>query len=177
MLKWTVAGAVEHPTTLQVRLERRYPDRVKAGAPVPTRSLRPEELLQNLSFFTVEMQGGRSRPCDRLVFSGVGLAARQDLPGAIDQARQWGVREVLLHAGQEDLSALSVEVLQGRVDRIVLPLQPGTAKTPGPLEGAVEVCRTAGVGITTLTVLTAESLPRLAEAMQVLARIAPAAVV
>ena len=172
MLKWTAAGAVEHPTTLQVRLERRYPDRVQAGAPIPTRSLRPQELLDNLSFFTEGMRGGRHRACERLVISG-GQLARDDLACALDHARAWGVREIILHAGAQDFPALKADFLVGRVNRIVLPLQPGDE---APL-GAVKKCREAGVEITTLTVLTVAAVKRLAQLGGQIVGIAPSSVV
>ena len=167
---------MEHPTTLQVRLERRYPDRVQAGAPVPTRSLHPQELLDNLSFFTEGMRGGRHRACDRLVVSG-GQLAREDLPAALDHARAWGVKEVILHAGAQDFPALKAEFLRGRVNRIVLPLQPGDEGEISTIAGAVKVCRDAGVEITTLTVLSAVALGRLAEVGEAFEGIAPSSVV
>ena len=49
MLAWTDAGAVQRPETLQIRVQRRYPGRVRAGAPEPGRSLSLAEVsLENL---------------------------------------------------------------------------------------------------------------------------------
>ena len=77
MLTWTPAGAVERPRALQVRLQRSYPGRVRAGAPVPTRSMPTAEVLENLAFFTA--RSPRGRPVESLVLSGVGAASRPDL--------------------------------------------------------------------------------------------------
>ena len=51
MLTWTGSGAVERPRVVQIRVQRSYPGRVRAGAPVPTRSMTCEEVLANVRYF------------------------------------------------------------------------------------------------------------------------------
>ena len=119
------------------------------------------------------MRGGRHRACERLVISG-GQLARDDLPTALDHARAWGVREVILHAGAQDFPALKTDFLIGRVNRIVLPLQSGDEEAP---QEAVKKCREAGVEVTTLTVLTVAAVERLAPLSEQIAGLAPSSVV
>jgi hypothetical protein len=155
MLHWTGHGAVSTPTTLQVRVQQRYPGRVQAGAPVPTRSLSPAELVDNIRWFTEGQRGPRSTPCTGLVLSGVGVASRADLGAALDVARGAGVERVVLHAGVEDLPSLDPATLRGRVERLVLPLRPahlGLARRLG------EAALAAGLGVAFHLLLDDETL-------------------
>ena len=88
MLRWTAAGAVSTPTWVQIRVQRSYPGRIRAGAPTPTRSMSPEELAENIRHFTQGLQGTRSVPCTGLVLSGVGVARREDVLGEEDDGLQ-----------------------------------------------------------------------------------------
>jgi hypothetical protein len=133
MLTWTSAGAVARPDTLQIRLQRAYPGRVRAGAPVPTRSMPTDEVVSNLRHFAVA--GTRGRAVSALVLSGVGAARRDDLGAILAEARQGGVRSVVLHAGVEDVDALERSLLS--VDRVVLPL--GSDESGATLAAAAEL--------------------------------------
>lgn len=162
MLTWTDAGAVQRPTTLQMRVQRAYPGRVRAGAPVPTRTMTPDELLGNLRFFTEDMRGPRTAPCTTLVLSGVGVASRADLPALMDQARDWGVSTVVLHAGAEDLEGFDADRFSGRVDRMVVPVQPsrgGAALQQG--RRVIRICQDLGIRVTASTQLSALAVPKL----------------
>ncbi|MBN2800361.1 MAG: hypothetical protein JXX28_14570 [Deltaproteobacteria bacterium] len=97
MLRWTPSGAVAAPTVLQVRVERRYSDRVRAGAPTPSRSLSDEEVASNIHYFAVEQRGPRTRPAQSLVLSGVDPAVRASLAEVVERARGWGMERVILH--------------------------------------------------------------------------------
>jgi hypothetical protein len=128
MLRWTPAGAVSAPTTVQLRLTRHYPDRVRAGAPEPARCLSPEELRANLVHFTEGLRGPRTRPCTTLVLSGLGLGRRSDLPGALDLARSLGMDRIVVHASTADLladgtapPAAARPQWRERIDVLVLP--------------------------------------------------------
>ncbi len=105
MLRWTSSGAVSAPQSLQIRLSQRFPGRVQAGAPVPRRALKADELVSNILHFTARMRGPRQRPCTTLVLSGGGLGRRDDLPAALRLARKEGIRRVVLHASAADLVA------------------------------------------------------------------------
>ena len=56
-----------------------------------------EELTENLRYFTEGMVGPRTTACTGLVLSGVGVATRSDIPGAIDMARNLGFERIVLH--------------------------------------------------------------------------------
>ncbi len=142
MLTWTGAGAVERPRTLQVRLQRSYPGRVRAGAPLPTRSMPTDEVLSNLAHFTTG--GTRGLACDALVLSGVGAAARPDLLAIVSDARRLGMRRVVLHAGVEDLDGLVPSEIP--VDTLVLPLHVGESGAT-LAAGATALERAASVGL------------------------------
>lgn len=158
MLTWTEAGAVERPRVVQIRLQRSYPGRVRAGAPVPTRSMPTAEVLANVSWFADA--GTRGRACDALVLSGVGAASRPDLGEICAAARAAGMARVTLHAGVEDLEAIRAEGVP--VDQIVLPLQPAEAgATLAAGARVILACRAAGVSVVANTVLTPGALPLL----------------
>ena len=95
MIRWTTGGAVSNPTTVQVRVQRSYPGRIRAGAPVPTRSMSPEEVETNVRWFTEGLDTPRSAPCTALVMSGVGVGQRRDTPTAIALGRQLGIERVI----------------------------------------------------------------------------------
>ena len=165
MLAWTGAGAKARPTTLQIRLQRSYPGRVRAGAPVPARSMPTAEVQDNLRYFTAA--GPRVIPVDAVVFTGVGAASRPDLVELCGYARERGVGRVTLHAGVEDLEGLLTRELP--VNLVVLPLQP--AEAYGAVSAGAEVvqaCRERGIPVASNTVLTPAALPML----QAVARVA-----
>lgn len=162
MIKWTASGAVEQPNMVQVRVQRSYPGRVRAGAPVPTRSMSEEELLENLWYFGEGLKGPRTHPCNRLVLSGVGVASREDLPRVMEKAREWGFTHIVLHVGVEDLERLSLGSISGRVDCVVVPLQPGRGGAQVQ-EGAraIRACQEAGVEVVANTVLSQQAVAQL----------------
>lgn len=167
MLSWTGAGAVERPRVLQIRLQRSYPGRVRAGAPVPARNMPTEEVMQNLRFFTTASP--RGLPVDQVVFSGVGAASRPDLPALCAAARDMGVRRLTLHAGVEDLAGLQAGAVP--VDLLVLPVQIGEAGSS--LADAARVlvaCRDIGLAAAANTQLIPTALPVLAAAARIAVR-------
>ena len=164
MLTWTPAGAVERPRALQIRLQRSYPGRVRAGAPVPTRSMPTPEVRANLEWFTAATT--RGRPVESVVFSGVGAASRPDLAELCAFAKERGVARLTLHAGVEDLDALGAEPLP--VDTLVLPLQVG--ESGSNLAAAARVlaaARSMGLATVANTQLVASALPVLEGAARV----------
>ncbi len=171
VIRWTAAGAVAAPRTVQVRVQRGYPGRVRAGAPVPTRSMSTAEIAANLRYFTEGMRGPRSLPCDALVLSGVGVAGRADTPELLRLARALGMRRVVLHAGVEDLPTLEPGRFEGLVDTLVLPVPPTRAREA---VGALAAAREAGLAVRAHVVLPEEDPGDLAEVVRVLAEARPA---
>ena len=172
MIRWTAAGAVSTPTTVQVRVQRSYPGRIRAGAPVPTRSMSREELLDNLRYFTEGLEGPRTQPCSGLVLSGVGVATRPDIPEAIERARSLGIAWVVMHVGGEDLDDLDPARFVGLVDTLVTPVQPENGTLVKVCE-TIARARSAGLKVAANTVLTANALPSLGRAARPLAKAAP----
>lgn len=119
-LRFTASGAVSSPTTVQIRLTHSFPGRVAAGAPSPSRGLSPEELVDNLRYFTVGLRGPRTQPCTSLVLAGVDLASQSGIAASVAQARAWGVSRVVLHLGQGDREALGSSLLQAEIDEVTL---------------------------------------------------------
>lgn len=164
MLTWTPAGAVERPVVLQIRLQRSYPGRVRAGAPVPTRSMPTAEVRANLEHFTTAST--RGRPVEAVVLSGVGAASRPDLAELCALARARGIARITLHAGVEDLEALQADRVP--VDTLVLPLQVG--ESGSNLAAAARVfsaARAAGLATVANTQIVASALPSLEGAARV----------
>ncbi len=174
MLSWTEAGAVKRPTTLQLRVHRRYPGRVRARAPEPTRSLSREEILANLHWFTEGQRGPRTAPCTALVLSGIGLLAHHDTRPVLRHARALGMDHLVLHASPDDLPGFRAEPWRGLVDVLVAPLQPG--RGDGVLESgaeAIDSCQRAGIRVSVNTVLHASALPGLPSVVEIVTRLQP----
>ncbi len=174
MLSWTEAGAVKRPTTLQLRVQRRYPGRVRAGAPEPTRSLSRAEMVANLRYFTELQRGPRTAPCTALVLSGIGLLAQPDTRPVLREARRLGMAHVVLHAGPEDLDGFDVDTWRGLVDVLVVPLQPdlgGQSLASGAQ--AVASCQQAGIRVAVNTVLHTETIQGLGIAIDLVRRLLP----
>ena len=170
MLNWTTKGAVSTPTTLQVRVEQRYPGRIRAGAPQPSRSLTPSELAATIRHFTDGLRGPRTRPCSGLVLSGAGVLQRPDLASAITLARALGVLRVVVHVDPLDLPHLPGHEALPLLDTVVVPIQPGAPL--GPAHDAL--LGLTGVTAHTHTVLWADTLPELDAVAEVLAGARPA---
>jgi len=134
----------------------------------------PAELVANLRYFTEEMRGPRSAPCTTVVLSGVGVASRADLPELLEQARELGVTRLVLHAGTEDLEAFDAARFAGRVDRIVVPVQPGSGGGALPLgRRVIRGCQDQGLAVTASTQLSALAIPQLPAVGRVLAAAGP----
>ncbi len=102
MLRWTTSGAVAAPATVQIRLTPSYLGRVVAGAPLPARALTHDELLENLYYFVKGRVGPRTRGCDAVVLSGLDDAEPDALASALADARRWGLRRAVVHAGTSE---------------------------------------------------------------------------
>jgi len=169
VIAWTEAGAVERPVMLQVRVQRAYPARIRAGAPAPTRSMSREEILENLHWFTEGLAGPRSRPCTRLVLSGVGVAGRADTPELLETARSLGFTWIVLHAGVEDLDDFEPARFAGKVDAVVVPVQPGPLGALTSGARVIRACRERGIRVAANTQLSAAAVPALSSAARAVA--------
>lgn len=125
MLRWTQAGAVPAPRTVQIRVQQAIVGRIAAGAPVPPRGLDPRELIENIRYFTHGLRGPRSRPCETLVLTGAGLSTRPDLGAAVVIARAEGVERVVMHVDLDDLEAVAGGEHGGLADALVVRIEPG----------------------------------------------------
>mgnify|MGYP003950537395 CR=1 FL=1 len=172
MIRWTAAGAVANPTTIQIRVQRSYPGRIRAGAPVPTRSMSSEELLRNIQFFTTGMTGPRATPCKVLVLSGVGVASRPDTVETIREARTNGIEQVVLHVGAEDLTNIKVGQFDSLVDTLVVPVQPESVAIADVIR-VIRDAQAANLRVSANTVLTANALTGLTRAARTISRAAP----
>jgi hypothetical protein len=136
------------------------------------------ELIANLRYFTDDMRGPRSAPCTTVVLSGVGVASRDDVPALLDQARAFGVTGLVLHAGLEDLDAFDAVRFAGRVDRIVVPVQPGPGgEVLQQSRRAIHDCQAQGLAVIASTQLSARAVLQLPSVGRILAAAGPEAVV
>ncbi|MBL8617402.1 MAG: hypothetical protein JNM72_17465 [Deltaproteobacteria bacterium] len=142
MLRWTQAGAVAAPTTVQIRVQRRFDGRVPVGVQAPSRGLDPRELVDNILWFTAGSRGPRTRPCDTLVLTGAGLATRGDLPAAVLIGRAEGIRRVVMHVDIDDLEAVAEAELGASADALALRVGAG----PERLRALAAIRRAAARG-------------------------------
>lgn len=169
MLHWTTGGAVAAPETLQIRVTARYPGRLAAGAPAPTRTLDDDEVRDNVRCFTVERRGPRTRPCRALVLAGVDLAGRHGLGDVLADARGWGVERVVLHVGHGDRAALGASPVARHVDAVAMTVADDDLADVAALARRLDV--------TAVVRLDAATLPRLAGLARGLAAVRPSRVV
>ncbi len=148
MLRFTPAGAVTAPTTLQIRVTRRFPGRLAAGAPIPARSLSDEELVDNLVWFTDGMRGPRTAPCTALVLSGLRIDRRPGLGRVLDRARQLQITRVVLHLGPRDAARIAGTAVHRRVDAV-------SARVGSAGDAALLAAAPGGRGETTAVVVLA----------------------
>jgi len=99
LIRWTAAGAVSDPTTLQIRVAARFRGRIGVGAPVPRRDLTVAEVAANITYFAVTRRGPRTPGCDALVLSGVDEA--EPWVELVADARAQGIERVTLHCGAD----------------------------------------------------------------------------
>ena len=175
MLHWTSAGAVGAPRVVQIRVTRHYPDRVRAGAPQPARSLSDAEVRENIHYFVVERRGPRTVASDALVLSGVALAARGGLAHVVAEARTWGLQRVTLHLGAGARGDLLASPLGREVDALAC----GVSDVQDLAD--VGVLTTAPTGrpfhVSAVVTLDANGLARLEDLSRGLARVRPQRVV
>ena len=81
MLCWTKAGAVPWPTTVQIRLAKRYEHRIQAGAPSPSRQLSLKEFQENAHYFRHTLNTSRSKPCHAMTLS----ALQEETPSRLER--------------------------------------------------------------------------------------------
>lgn len=120
MLRFTAAGVVAAPTSVQIRVTHELPGRLQAGAPVRPAGLSDEEIRDNLHYFVVSLSGPRTRPCDSLVLSGVDLASRRGLVPILREASSWGLKRVTLHLGRGQRLGLRRSALRPCVDDLAI---------------------------------------------------------
>lgn len=171
VLRFTRAGVVGAPTTLQVRLDSVLPGRVEAGAPEPDRGLCNVELLANLRYFTVERAGPRTLPCKSLVLSGVRLAQREGLAEVLDQGAGWGIERVVLHLGRGERHSLQKSPVRDRVHEVVI-----TVERQADLADVAALIR-AGLRVVAVLPLSERGLAHLDALAPALGRAGPARVV
>ncbi len=117
MLRFTSAGVVRDPTTLQLRVGRSFPERMSAGAAEPSRGMTDAEILANIHHFTVDRAGPRQQGCDRLVVSAVTVQRLRQLEGVWRQARQAGITHIRAHVtGAVEQAAEGVDELVAVLD-------------------------------------------------------------
>lgn len=121
VLRFTAAGLVPTPTTVQVRVTRALPGRLAAGAPTPSRDLTDDEVSACLAYFLVDLRGPRTTPCRAVVLSGERLAERHGLAPLLDRARRrQGLQRVTLHLGRGQRPALRRSPLRRHIDDVVV---------------------------------------------------------
>ena len=106
VLSFTPAGAVQTPTTLQIRWQPSFAQRVEAGAPSPTRVLEADEVLANIRHFTLDRVNPRTRPINALVLSAFDPTTA-DFKRIIHAARQWGVARITGHLTPQQVDRVS----------------------------------------------------------------------
>lgn len=153
MITWTGAGAVAAARALQVRVEARFPERVRAGAPQPSRALTDDELSANVQAFTVGRRGPRDVAVDTLVLSAVGTARAAGVAAQVRAARTLGIERVSLH-GSVVVPEVAAGALEGQADDVALRVADEVAA-----DVAVGIAARCPARVHVVVPLSAEVLP------------------
>ena len=152
MLAWTGSGAVEAPTSVQIRVGVGQ-DRLPAGAPPPSRPLSSDELLDNVHWFAVRRVGPRAAACTHLILSGVD--ASPDWAAVVPAARAWGVQRIVVHGRPRPALAVDgwVVVVRRPADAVAgaswaIPLEEEVLRRLPELVDAARALRPPGVTFT-----------------------------
>ena len=121
MLRFTAAGAVSAPDTLQVRTTPRNAGAILAGAPVPSARLDAAALASNLRYFTEE-RGPRERAVTGLVLSGDGLLDDAAMVRVVAGAAALGVTRVTRHVVAGEGERLRRSALLPLLTSVAVPL-------------------------------------------------------
>lgn len=101
-LRFTAEGAVGAPTSLQLRVGRGRPSRIRVGAPEPSRELSLDEVLYNARHFLEP--GPRSAPVQRVVLSGLPDAwLAGPLSEAVEILTASGIERVVAHLDETQI--------------------------------------------------------------------------
>jgi hypothetical protein len=157
-LRFTAAGAVPLPDTLQLRVSPSFRARLGAGAPTPSRALTDDELEHNVRHFA--SAGPRGRPTSRLVLSGVGAERVDAVVALVPRLRAAGAEVVTAHAEPD-----TVPAWVDAVDRVAITVRSDDDLPP----------RVRGLAIT--VPLEAEVVPRLGALLARVREAAPSRVV
>jgi len=162
VLRFTASGAVSSPTTLQIRVTRRFEGRVHAGAPHPAGTLTAEEVRENVLHFTQDV-GPRRSPCDALVLSGVSLSTQAGLADALADRRALGIARVSVHLGRGDRAVFARSALGALTDAV--------AVTVAGVQDVADVARLSadGLWVTAVVVLDAKGMAHAATWVRALA--------
>ena len=106
MLRWTQAGAVSTPSTVQLRLAKNYEKRVPAGAPAPSRKLSLIELRENLHYFRHTLDTPRRTPCSSITLSGLQEESKETLATIAFDIQQVGFQYVRTHVDTQSTHLL-----------------------------------------------------------------------
>lgn len=146
MLRFTSAGVVAAPKTLQIRVGASLRQGVAAGAPAPSADLSPDEVLEQVSWFTRGQRGPRGTPCDALVLSSVPPARTAALGPVVSAARGLGMVRVVAHsaAGDAPIPGVDERVVRFGGDGVPAPgpwtavvvLEPGAERAVAALAEA-----------------------------------------
>lgn len=131
MLRFTSAGVVAAPKTVQIRVGASLRQGVAAGAPAPSADLSPDEVLEQVSWFTRGQRGPRGTPCDALVLSSVPPALTVALGPVVAAARDLGIVRVVAHSAAGDAPIPGVD------ERVVRFAGDGVAPVGGPWTAVV----------------------------------------
>ncbi|MEC7983726.1 MAG: hypothetical protein VX278_01100 [Myxococcota bacterium] len=120
MLRWTSFGAVSFPETLQLRLSKQHPERIQAGAPLPTKRMRLVEIDENFQYFRQTLNTTRTKPCTSLTLTGLQEESAESLLAIEKLIQQYAFSYVTCH-----IDTKSQQILHNisSVDRISVAIQ------------------------------------------------------
>lgn len=146
MLRWTAAGAVSAPETLQIRVHPRPGSAIRLGLEPPRRAMTTAEVERALVDFSEGLRTPRSRPCRVLILSGEELLGRPDLGALLSRARELGYEELVLHVRLAELAERGLAALS--------PLRPRLAISLEGTEPETTIERLAGLRASSLSCAT-----------------------
>ncbi len=120
MLRWTAAGAVTFPETLQLRLAKQHPDRIQVGAPRPSKQLSIAAVEENFHYFCKTLDSTRTKPCSALTLTGLQDETEASLTEIDTLIRQYSFSYVTCHI---DIKSQSIIHKLSSLNRISVAIQ------------------------------------------------------
>ena len=129
MLRWTNSGAVDWPQTVQIRIAKRYEQRIKANAPEPSRRMSISEIDENLHYFRHTLNTPRTTPCTSITLSGLQEESEESILQIKERIEGFEFQYIRAHIDEQSIQLVPYLEFVNHIsltihENVLLPLSP-----------------------------------------------------